>query len=906
MPCLYPTAKNESVSVACNFAGCHILSVLTFEQSASSLIANGTVIPLCTSDVVDHESCMNWCAMNITTNSTIHCNGDSTYCSTIGTHVGGCVTTAPNCFCNTVYYLEHAPAIRDQDEVLTWVVGYNTTFLPDSHKRIEVVLDDPLIDVHYESKDKILKIHNDYSEEIIATLSKNTYVDVFKISGKKVLTINLHPALYHKSGDLKVVIYLDGSVREINLVWISQQKICRLNDCLLCPEVWEDFHCLPMRHQAGIISLLIVVVILSICCFPPVLVVFHFITGWIFCIFKKLIAIVLHSWRSPAAYKAYNFFGSIMNWMEKNLLRQSMRSKDTLLIIALFLPLALACEDSYILGGKLTECEDVDNGLAVSCQLEFQTQITFPPGTQTVCLHFNDTDNNILFSIQFDYLQFVESRDLRKIYATSEWRLKYDGQKRCYGSGHCKGHNCAHVKPDNTNPYSYISDHDVKSWPGETFCDRAPNTYDSGCFVSQIDYCIFSRYAIIPAGPIYLVSQPLSPYLYPVIRMTVKDGVSHINQTSTLTLFRPANFLNMFVEVIGSFASGATDLDKYKILQSGNNTYIGIANEPNQLAPGIGEIQSDSTALLSTATPNSFRFPISLVRKQVTSHGVKYTGKSFAYQPVLKKVPFAGSSYSTTLDNGRVLSEIFRKPAITLGIKTTTPITILTQVNRVCPEAKLIEISGCRNCEEGSVAKIEARSTCSTGSAVVSVQNNNDIDIKTKVIDLSTEWKQFSIHFSTVDNRNKFELIIKSKNREADLDIEFTAVDEKTINNDTYVHGEGHIRKDDKDYERKLGLFHHSLSAFFKDLVKGRLSWAEWLVTTILTFIIIILCVAIAYVSLPFAVKILPSLYKVIKYIRPKRSSNIPEVVMESRAQPITTLRPRSYMARVPYGRRAE
>jgi hypothetical protein len=85
-------------------------------------------------------------------------------------------------------------------------------------------------------------------------------------------------------------------------------------------------------------------------------------------------------------------------------------------------------------------------------------------------------------------------------------------------------------------------------------------------------------------------------------------------------------------------------------------------------------------------------------------------------------------------------------PASLIGhISTTQPITVSRTVNVVCPVIMSVNASGCFSCDQGATVTVFARSTCSSGGAVVT---GVGFLVATTSVVLTTDIQRFDIRIS--------------------------------------------------------------------------------------------------------------------------------------------------------------
>lgn len=414
-----------------------------------------------------------------------------------------------------------------------------------------------------------------------------------------------------------------------------------------------------------------------------------------------------------------------------------------------------SCESVSIVNAVTETCV-TEVGIE-ACYYRIDTQITLQHLHSVACLDLKNNDGEFIARISIEYYRSVKEITLRKLYYTSDWLPSAASKRMCPGAVYggqkeitdwCSYWNnlsfgciTAYESPTLTScqgvtdPNSCIGL--VDCFPGEYYCMVGSN---KGCGAFDYgDAYVFGKYAYLPTGPPFKVSQPDHLYLIPTIRVNVT--IENVT-TSTLVEYNDnqvvvnditINILNQNIDNLELFGNNKIITG---VLQSGDQvSYYGQASDANSPIPGtIGDIQANTDTILYQKSTNFNQF--------IYSHGavqplIKDSSMDFKYPtrglnkqlPVLTKLPATiNGNIISVSDDTLYMLETTGSP-LQLSLETTSNIHFTRQIKSVCPKVSqnVLSQNGCSNCLQGLPIYFIAKSTCNSGMVDVSLECTDGI-----------------------------------------------------------------------------------------------------------------------------------------------------------------------------------
>jgi hypothetical protein len=413
---------------------------------------------------------------------------------------------------------------------------------------------------------------------------------------------------------------------------------------------------------------------------------------------------------------------------------------------------------------------------AESCTFTFSTTITIPYPGASACLKFNDNNNKLLGTMNITYVNRTDTASLTTSYYTGRWKPLSSSFHGCYQNGWCDA-GCSSATARNMYGFSSL----IAAWPGFTYCSRRCGCAGCGCFFCDAG-CVVSGYSLQYQDSAMAVAEvnklSYSYYL----------KYDYASTSNTWAQSSASNTIGPFkIDYIGAFSGNTQTMFGTKnVIFNSTSTYWGEAatlNSPTQ--QNVGDIQSASLTQLQSSNPNSFIYDPNIISSvdQDKSVNFYFTNPGMNNINQYPKFPTTIGGQVWSYSSGMIRSVASSPGQVVLTITTTSPITLTRTKTTVCPIGEFMSGSGCRNCDIGSTIVINAKSSCSPGRVVLSVDDTS-ISLNTQTIDLKSVYEDFEIDLYTSKQVNNFNLLLSSDGNTYSIPISFAAVENITVRED--------------------------------------------------------------------------------------------------------------------------
>lgn len=411
--------------------------------------------------------------------------------------------------------------------------------------------------------------------------------------------------------------------------------------------------------------------------------------------------------------------------------KSTLFSVSALFYICCAIPTVLSqdCTGGFVVTSPITDCRNNPNDGTLDCKLSINMEVVVASKGQKVCLSLNDADGNYLASLTVNYEKLYCEWITAKQYYTSEWKPFVTYSKRCPRSGICDG--C----PSLINLDSEITKElqDGMEEYGYNSCEASCGCAGCGCFFCY-DGCLFSRWYIIPSGPLYRVSSIMTRKCTPRVEIELVSNLGEkkvikgdltakgeqVNDFLSVTLLREPNIESL------NFA----ELKLIENMDDKTENHLAVATMANSQVPGtIGDYQFNSDVDLIKNRKQQTIFPDYSV-KCVKSGSAKidctfpYSGIKTLSSKTMLPMHYAG--YTLEHKPGKLSSES-ADSSISLFIKSTREISVSQKSTQVKPVFKFLRITGCFSCQEGARIEAEVYSLENTGIVTLTATNSDYI-----------------------------------------------------------------------------------------------------------------------------------------------------------------------------------
>jgi hypothetical protein len=841
------------------------------------------------------------------------CSGTTTYCAQ---NLTTCVSyLISDCSCNAVWgkYQQYI-LINNVWSLVTattlasiCIAPVFSTLATPSKRTFSIPLTSPTFSV--DLQDKLLTVTCDNKTQTATiNLSKGTWFYSANLAFSPWFFV-LPNNVFDISGHLEVEIITQRGVEYDNLFQIIGRMDCIFVDCFLCKEAFDNFSCLPMSYQAGLVIFCIVFGCLVIALCPAVAYLTYFSCSFFWCACSCC-------WRTTSKMHKTKAFKNAQQWAKgktdnitelitvKDSEGKSLLDNKTMLIlIIMFLPLVLGtdtiCDNGGLtIAGTQQTCTTSDNLHYQTCSIHYNFQGTISKPGLSSCFTLVDGMGNVTFTGELTYVNLTNTILLNRAYYTSEWEGYSESTHRCYGAGPCGTRSCERCCTDKSADGQLVSTQ-VLNYPGVSTCHTSCGcaTCD-GCFYCDSS-CLYSGYGIVPiCSRVFQVQTLGQSLLTPTLRLTLtpfQGGPPEITYV-TLTGVPVTTASGAHINLIGTLVGDSSAFGSQSVVNwvGTNVSWVYTVSPINQPQRGtIGDIQADTLADLQMPTINSFRYSQDIVQHltddfvdvyNFADSGLKtvqslmdpfpmvLAGNSWSYQ---------GNSLQGLITNGGALIYKFDTPQkiqYTVNTLTTCPKQLTPTLRNN------LTVAGCFNCDEGFQINITLMSKCAPGPITLKA-GDTTITLFTKALILNTYATDCMIYGSTTQPQNDFTLFFIGTGSTMRLQIQFTATRKTVISNDTSNRGQDFSGPGPADGNDINNTFNDDgfdirdwipdwfLSFFGFDLA----NWVNWFIFVfeiVLIIIIIILFGPVFYKLIKFSVSL------VFKIFDHKKTNNTKDYEM--------------------------
>jgi hypothetical protein len=671
----------------------------------------------------------------------------------------------------------------------------------------------------------ILRVVPTVTYQLTLWVTKPGMNQMFNFSGASDLRVGDN---FFLTGDaISVTVYDSGS-----LIFSQNYAVNPYNSCPVplnpFSSVWStSWNCFGHLGRFLLVSSLVGIIVLIVC--------FIILTG--FLIYQ---CYGCYSMRfSPSIATTINIDNEPRSKAEVgNFIRDYLKQSNTLLIVALFLPLIIAgapiakcgdsnaplyniqpCQYTFTLGTNNLVCE------ASSCRVNFNYQATIGLIGQTICLDFRDPENEeVVLQLQVKYVALMTYFTTRRAYFTQDWVLNTASNKGCPLTSVCPLTGCPppptaqYPNGPNNNYYNYskvaLGVDNVTAPPvaPNLRCTASCGCAGCGCFFCNSG-CLWSWYQITPFLNLpltaYDVQEVIAQNTFPVLEGAFYRpdarcydsllNVSFITFNTGLATIMPSaistgNYSNFSINVvILSGIDGDTyDFNNNKFIFDfgSNRTFYGPASPVNVPTPGlVGDVQAASPDMRNWIWDKS---SVQVLDQESFSvftappKGIRVLRNA----PTYPTMPFsiAGLSF---YNNGYGYQAVHTKSRpLTLGFNTLAPFTVSYQESTVCPVVTCGALGvGTSNSLLGATIQGNIYSTCSAGMLSVSVEGETggNANLGTTSLFANTSLTPFIIHFNPSSEFMHFTLVFTDGNRNAKCTVFGTYPGAVQLDNGTWI-----------------------------------------------------------------------------------------------------------------------
>lgn len=293
-------------------------------------------------------------------------------------------------------------------------------------------------------------------------------------------------------------------------------------------------------------------------------------------------------------------------------------------------------------------------------------------------------------------------------------------------------------------------------------CYEVSGGWSNGCGLPFSQSCEWTYYDMEVVNDVYSVFTPSEKYRYPIltgmiynpnkdcydslVNISFQNGwvdsnqdnyqlIPNINSAATSDGdFSPIkfNFVMITQNKASDFLFGE---NKIIISEQTSVTAYGAASAPGGPIAGLpGDIQSNdesalrrnvknwlpnSVSVLRTGSGSTFSFPPMGARYFQSILNSDFSATYTGTYPNTEggRLLFDGVSYRR--DNGALVGFDFSPSSLTIGVSTTSPVTMTFTNNVVCPKITFISSYGCSSCLRGVQVYVNIWSTCMAGMVSV-------------------------------------------------------------------------------------------------------------------------------------------------------------------------------------------
>lgn len=728
--------------------------------------------------------------------------------------------------------------------------------------------------------DDVLKIVFLSAADRTISLTKNGMSDWFWCQ-TKVCSRSLQDATFLTSGFLKVLSISTENRTSQGETWIVGRTSCYKYDCSFCPEDIQNFHCLDTAYQLVVVMGGICLILVALLLLLVVLCYGAWMLMWIAkkfgnCFFSTPIG-------ERAGSSTRNFFGMFVPRV------------SPVVLIMFFCLCAESCDNFYVQQTNLSNCVADPSGLFETCEMVADLQITLPYLGSTSCLTLKDENGEIVTHLEITYETARMELDYALRYFTSSFDIATEQKLRCSGrvfhSG-CNSNECrsGDVSRDGEGNFDNILAYE---YPGQTFCDLV----NVGTLIEQWPHCMFSNncfysaFGIQPRGTVYSVSKLIRERISSVLRLNITSASGMID--ASISFDENPNVIYGDYTMSFSISGNPVKLDMSSLylLQSVSNdtafkAFLSEASDVNQPVAGtVGDIQANvASSLNGERIPSMEEIaydPSIMMSRTFDDRTVQV---SWVFQkPGIKRIATTGGAEIPGTYDGTPIKfvsdnvlwyPLSSAPSAVLSM-SGPQVFVTRSTSSVCPSFQILEATGCRSCSRGCDMIISAKSTCLSGTAVVSTKSD-EVRITTPVVYLSEDYVNVTVKFTTNQSEPTIDLCLSSTTSECH-EITFKTVEVTS----------GSVVNTTSQIETLVGKDTASDDSWFMfkwigDMFKGVGKWWQTLLALMFWIAVAIILVLVLWFTFPIWWPLLMWLISKIRGVLSKAGSKIEKMKVKS------------------------
>lgn len=688
---------------------------------------------------------------------------------------------------------------------------------------------------------------------IIIKIIKGPYSQTTHATGG-TLTFVMPEKWLLKSDTVVTERYDDGVLCGVVENQVVGYQVCRLSDCVLCTDAFENFNCLPVTDRMLLVTGTIILIMLTFTILG--------VWGWAIYAFIKLCFALfvapyyllknVNESRLVTWFKA-KMGNGIKGVVNAGTAKPKMPAYAFLLFGILVMTNntteASTCVEGISIPSQITTCLDI-GGSVEECNVLFSALVSIPYIGGVACLTLvDDVTLEVLAEVELEYSDLSQIYSLERIYYTADYNIVGKSKDICPNKNKCSNKFIVDwLEADDSFYHDMwtVADEPDLEWPGHVSAFKNDGGILHGCAGASGDKCIFGTYGIKPIfSTLRSVYKLLPPSLNPTIDWkVVSEGTEegHITFSGLPVLsgnmqMRFDGLLDTPVNDISSH--GAKKMIEYKV---GNTVYRALepASDANIPIKGrIGDIQSGSQTNLQVAKRNGFIFNQQIVKEVLTGYSVAFVSdeSGVADQVMNDFLPLVDSYGLTTYQSGKIVRRLDESGAALVSVSSTDGFKVTRTHNLVCPLfTSAVDATGCFSCEDGVVLTFTARSTCSDGFSTVSIHGDiSHVSLETNSVLLLQDSTDVSIGLHTSESKNN---IILCLHQTAAIkfcqDVSFTVKDVDIIDADSN-------NTVNKDHEKgSMSWSPGGVGGFFRNAFESLFTWKGSLVNKVIGAILTI------------------------------------------------------------------
>jgi len=365
-------------------------------------------------------------------------------------------------------------------------------------------------------------------------------------------------------------------------------------------------------------------------------------------------------------------------------------------------------------------------GMVDTCSTTFDVQFNLPYLQSQSCFSIQTTDGDILGQLEVTYSGHLVQAVTNFMYYTSDWEGVLETVYNCPYVGGCPDDCDSAI--NTINAAGHINSK-TQYCPGYSYCQRTSACWGNGCFFCD-DGCTYGKWAISPLGPVYSANQITNYYdTYQIkAKFIANNGtnlVTNFEQDFTIDSLSVKTYSGFSFNLIGAFNTPlSVNLENYAVLKDDNGVPTAVGSFATKNSPQvrvIGDIQANFSSQLTGCSLTLMSQNV-LVASDIaaisTPTSVGFTTPGIQLS---KKLPtIINNQLWDSYENDVMASEFTSGPPLLLQWSTDLPITVVKISKITCPAIKILNTTGCYDCDIGFQVFFSVASTCLPGVVIVS------------------------------------------------------------------------------------------------------------------------------------------------------------------------------------------